>query len=296
MSSLKKRIGGKFEGPNVFGTMINIGKIKRQQSMRKELKRQFGVDVYPHFGTPKAHNIYSKYKAEIEKLDSIIKELEENARNRQGVLEVKEDPQFGVTPISLQCTSVEGYKSKIPNVLLQLKYVLAQNHGLRTTGIFRIAPDKEERDIVKVKINKGVSVLEATGNVHVAASLIGVWFRDLPTPILDEIGQEKVKTSQSVDKVVKAHESLSEPQHSIIIWLWDLLVEVTEHSEFNKMDIRNLAIIFAPSMFDHMKFQNPMLAMDYSRSMVSFCAKAMEWRKEDRKVNSIETRGVRKVL
>jgi len=275
-------------------TLANASTIASLESKKKTLKRDFGVKVFPHFETDKAHEIYAWYKRKIDGIDAdIIAKQEENKKYEQGVTEVKHNRIFGVELKSqwLPSTRTSGYEAKIPNVLLDLKDVIVKNNGFRTPGIFRIAPDKVERDDAKAKINRGVPVAKATKNVHVAASLIMVWFREIPTPILEVIGRERVLFSfQKVDTVSREHELLIQPQRSIITWLWDFLVEVADHSEFNKMDIKNLAIIVAPCMFNHKDFPHPMAARDFSQHVVSFCARAMEWRKaESKEENKEET-------
>jgi len=196
------------------------------------------------------------------------------------VVDIKEGPQFGVTPGSLPCTVSKG--QKIPNILLDLKEVIIKKNGLSTCNIFSINPEKTVRDVAKEKINRGASVSGTVGDVHTAASLLKSWFSELPKPILDIIGREKVNASQTVDKVVKAHHSLRWTERSSIIWLWDFLVDVAEHSEINKMVIPKLAQAFAPCLY-HDHGQDFGLMLTYNGSVRRFCTKAMGWRKEERK-------------
>jgi len=197
--------------------------------------------------------------------------------------EVKEEPpnpnaQFGVNPSLLPSTKVEGYEYPIPSVLVNLKRIIKEKNGFSAEGIFRLSADGKEREIVKAKINNGDSSWQVIQDVHVAAKLIGEWFRELPVRFWEEIGQDIVETTKSEEELVKAHESFPEPHCSIILWLWDLLVEVAEYSDINRMSNRNLAIVFAPSVFNPLKYQNPMLAMGYSGKVQTFCERALNWR------------------
>jgi len=270
----KKAIDGK--------NMIHIKMLKKQQ--RNE-KREFGVKVYESFEADnmvEADNLFQECKAKINELNYKIVVMRE--ANASDGFEVKEDDiqnyQFGVNPELLRCTNIECLKSPIPTVLVDLKEILVKHDGYRTTGIFRISPDRQERDTVKAKINSGFSVDEATNNVHVAATLIGSWFRELPNCILDGIERETIEKSKSKDQVVEAHNHLREPQRSIILWLWDLLAEVSKHSEINKMDTRNLVTVISPCLFKPSKFPDPMLAMTYSRKVLTFSEIAVNWRSE----------------
>jgi len=286
MSKIKKKLGGMVEGKKVKGKILFNNQVIWRHGVKKdELMREFGLKVWEHFGTDEANKIYAVFKKEVEKQNDIIKKMkDENERHKQG-LEMKENPQFGVPPDSLPAKFDK--ELKIPTILLALQGVFIKKDGFRTRRIFLTPPNKQERDAAKVDINRGASASETIKNVHVAASLLMSWFRDLQEPILGIIGLEKIKKSQSVEEVEKAHKSLDETYRSILIWLWDFLVDVSEHSDSNEMEISNLAMAFAPCLYN---FQDPKTAMNDSPSVRSFCLKALEWRKEERKSKTEEER------
>jgi len=282
-----------------FKRLIESGKVKaivkknkidisRLKSKQADEKRKFGVDVYKSMidcDKNETDRLFRECEKKVEELNAKIKEKLSFNNNSKGVgresFEVKEDfpnAQYGVDPTLLPSTKVQGYQSQIPVILVDLKRIIKEKNGFSAEGIFRLSADGKEREIVKAKINRGDSSWQEIEDVHVAAKLIGQWFRELPIRFWDEVGQDVVERTKSVEQLVKAHESFPEPHCSIILWLWDLLVEVTEYSELNRMSNRNLAIVFAPSLFNPLKFQNPMQAMAYSAKVQTFCERALKWR------------------
>ena len=80
----------------------------------------------------------------------------------------------------------------------------------------------------------------------------------------------------------KAMEAMPEPDASVLLWLWDLLAEVVELKEFNKMDSQSLSQSFGPIMTSlterHLKKSRlTMMAMFASR-VVMFTQRGIEWR------------------
>ena len=98
--------------------------------------------------------------------------------------------QFGVAYGSVPKSTVEGYPERIPSVLVMMKRHLVQNNGRDQVGIFRLAPDRDDCDFVKNQINSGT--FESVDDVNVIANLIKVWFRDMPSGLLNTIEDETI--------------------------------------------------------------------------------------------------------
>merc|ERR1719233_624002 len=107
--------------------------------------------------------------------------------------------------------------------------------GYKAVGIFRLAPAGKNNDTVKELINTGGDWKSQVNDVNLCANLIKVWFRDLPVPILNQIEKKVIEMSQDTESVAKAAEMFPEPSRSILLWLWDLCVEVAQHQRENKM-------------------------------------------------------------
>lgn len=61
--------------------------------------------------------------------------------------------QFGTPVNQIACTKLPMYNAPIPDVLRRMKSYLYDNGGVKSEGIFRLAPNKSEFDQVKHKLN-----------------------------------------------------------------------------------------------------------------------------------------------
>jgi len=192
------------------------------------------------------------------------------------------EKQFGVPPKQLVSRKVPGYDAKIPAILLDLKGMLKQLDGYKITGIFRLAPSGKNNEAVKDLIDLGEDWKDQITDVNLCANLLKVWFRELPTPILNQVENGVIEMSQDIASVKKATDLFPEPSRSILLWLWDLCVEVAEYENENKMGAQNLAIVIGPNLFNTQKFSNPMLAMTFSGKVVTFFQRGIEWRQQQK--------------
>jgi len=195
--------------------------------------------------------------------------------------------QFGVKAVTIKREKVPGYKEKIPTVLVRLKKQIKAQKGYQQVGLFRLAPDANSNDQLKTIINQGNSNWinhEYAKDVNVCANLLKIWFRELPVPILNQVKNGCIEKSQSCDDVQKVvTNEFPEPAQSILIWLWDLCVEVAEQKGQNKMTPQNLAIVIGPNLFNTLTIINPMAAMTFSGKVVVFFQRGIEWRMEVQK-------------
>jgi len=189
--------------------------------------------------------------------------------------------QFGVPPQQLRSVAVPGYTHKIPKILLDLRELIKKHGGYKLVGIFRLAPDGGANDELKQMINAGEKwkTTKNAKDVNICANLLKIWFRELPRPILNQVAQGVIENSQTVKEVGEKVAKFPEPAQSILVWLWDLCVEVAAHSATNKMTPQNLAIVIGPNLFNTQSIQNPMAAMTFSGKVVVFFQKGIEWRK-----------------
>jgi len=191
--------------------------------------------------------------------------------------------KFGVGPTKIPGVTVENYDAKIPLLLVQLKQRLIDLEGLQEVGIFRLAPDASESNKVKKMIDEGGSWMDYQCDVNVISNLIKIWFRDLPSPILNSVDAAVIEMSQSVEAVEKAMKMFPQPERSLLLWLWDFCGEVAEYSDINKMSVQNLGIVIGPNLFNTLNFENPMKAMDFSGKVVTFFQKGVEMRQNAKK-------------
>jgi len=187
--------------------------------------------------------------------------------------------QFGVAPEALPCKRVTGYPSELPTLLLDLKQMIRDLGGYKTVGIFRLAPEGKRNDEVKKLIDRGGGEWKTNcRDENLCANLLKVWLREMPIPIMDQVEKSLIQSSQDLGTVAKALEEFPEPGRSILLYLWDMCVEIAALETVNKMSPHNLAVVIAPNLFDANQFENPMKAMNFSASASMFFQKGIEWR------------------
>ncbi|KAL5705806.1 Rho GTPase-activating protein 2 [Ranunculus cassubicifolius] len=133
---------------------------------------------------------------------------------------------FGVSAESMQC-SYDPKGNSVPTILLLMQERLYTQGGLKAEGIFRINPENSQEEHVRDQLNRGIVPKDI--DVHCLAGLIKAWFRELPEGILDGLSPEQVLQCNTEEE-------------------FDLMADVVEEEELNKMNARNIAMVFAPNM------------------------------------------------
>lgn len=117
---------------------------------------------------------------------------------------------------------------------------------LQAEGIFRINPENSKEGHVREHLNKGIVPNEI--DVHSLASLIKAWFRELPSGVLDGLSPQQVLQCCEEDDCVELLKQLRPTEMFLLNWAVDLMADVVENEESNKMSARNIAMVFAPNM------------------------------------------------
>ncbi|XP_047338331.1 rho GTPase-activating protein 3-like [Impatiens glandulifera] len=152
---------------------------------------------------------------------------------------------FGVSAKSMQCSYDERGNS-VPTILLMMQKRLYMEGGLKAEGIFRINPENSQEQSVRHQLNKGE--VPRGVDVHCLAGLIKAWFRELPTGILDSLNPEQVMHCNTEDECTHLVKSLPSTEAALLDWAINLMADVVRHEHLNKMNPRNIAMVFAPNM------------------------------------------------
>jgi len=158
-----------------------------------------------------------------------------------------------------------------------MKRELLQGDGQNVEGIFRLAPDKDDCNWVKKQINSGE--FEGGCDVNVLANLIKVWFRDMPDSLYNNISESviyQVADGDSLD-LAPIESEFPEPTKSLLEWLLDLMAEIVQHEQVNRMSAKNMAIVMSPNLFS-ISSDNPMVALTMSQKVADFTTKLLAWR------------------
>ncbi|PWA57583.1 rho GTPase activating protein with PAK-box/P21-Rho-binding domain-containing protein [Artemisia annua] len=152
---------------------------------------------------------------------------------------------FGVSVESMQCSYDERGNS-VPTILLMMQNRLYSEGGLQAEGIFRINGENGQEEDVRKQLNRGF--VPHGVDIHCLAGLIKAWFRELPTGVLDSLTPEDVIHCNTEDECTQLAKSLPPTEAALLDWAINLMADVVKHDKQNKMNARNIAMVFAPNM------------------------------------------------
>ncbi|KAI3773110.1 hypothetical protein L6452_04309 [Arctium lappa] len=152
---------------------------------------------------------------------------------------------FGVSAESMQC-SYDSRGNSVPTILLLMQERLYAQGGLKAEGIFRINAENSKEEEVRDQLNRGMVPEDI--EVHCLAGLIKAWFRELPCGVLDGLSPEEVLQCNTEDECWELVKHLKPTETALLNWAVDLMTDVVEQEESNKMNARNIAMVFAPNM------------------------------------------------
>ncbi|XP_061343989.1 rho GTPase-activating protein 5-like [Gastrolobium bilobum] len=171
---------------------------------------------------------------------------------------------FGVSTESMQL-SFDARGNSVPTILLLMQRHLYAQGGLQAEGIFRINAENSQEEFVREQLNRGI--VPDGVDVHYLAGLIKAWFRELPTGVLDSLSQEQVMQSQSEEEFAQLVRLLPQTEATLLDWAINLMADVAQLEHLNKMDARNVAMVFAPNMT---QMADPLTALMYAVQVMNF--------------------------
>jgi hypothetical protein len=196
--------------------------------------------------------------------------------------------QFAVPLPSVDMIRLPQYPERVPRVLYALFSVLRASGGTAQEGIFRLAPEGGSTAAARAKIDAGALIgkgatVDANGvpvfpeAPDTVATLIKIWFRELPEKLLDRVPQRVIMECSGAAEAWRVVQSLSEPWRSTCAYLIDECVHVTRQSAVNKMTPQNLGIVIGPNLFVP-DDANPMNSLAYSQKVAAWLKGAIEYR------------------
>ncbi len=160
---------------------------------------------------------------------------------------------YSKTKISFFFLSIDG----IPRIIVKC-IEMVDHDGLAETGIYRVCCVAS--DLTKLRhefdknFHRGEDML-AQKNVHVAANLLKLFFRELPEPLFTSaLYKQFLNAIQLTDidnqrvTLLKTFELLNIDNQKILFYLFDHLIRVSQYSNVNMMHLDNLAVVFGPTL------------------------------------------------
>ncbi|XP_051131062.1 rho GTPase-activating protein 2-like isoform X2 [Andrographis paniculata] len=205
----------------------------------------------------------------------------------------------GVSAESMQW-SYDGRGNTVPTILLLMQQKLYSHGGLKVTldfpllllflsclfhqlcyrqaeGIFRINPENSQEEYVRDQLNRGIVPEDI--DVHCLAGLIKAWFRELPSGVLDGLSPEQVSQCNTEEECVELIKQLKPTEKALLAWAIDLMADVVEQEGSNKMNARNIAMVFAPNMTQVL---NPVTALEHAVQVMNLLKTLILKRLKDR--------------
>ncbi|KAI0499974.1 hypothetical protein KFK09_018182 [Dendrobium nobile] len=171
---------------------------------------------------------------------------------------------FGVSAESMQC-SHDSRGNSVPTILLSMQRHLYSQGGLKAEGVFRINAENGQEMFVREQLNKGV--VPHGIDVHCLAGLIKAWFRELPSGVLDSLTPEQVMHCNTEEDCYQLLRVLPPTEAALLDWAINLMADIVEHEHYNKMNARNIAMVFAPNMT---QMADPLTALIHAVQVMNF--------------------------
>ncbi|CAK9143643.1 unnamed protein product [Ilex paraguariensis] len=93
------------------------------------------------------------------------------------------------------------------------------------------------------------------------------WFRELPAGVLDCLTPEQVMHCNTEDECTQLVKLLPPSEAALLDWAINLMADVVQHEHHNKMNVRNIAMVFAPNMT---QMADPLTALIHAVQVMNF--------------------------
>ncbi|KAH7686749.1 Rho GTPase activation protein [Dioscorea alata] len=171
---------------------------------------------------------------------------------------------FGVSAKSMQC-SHDNRGNSVPTILLLMQKHLYAQGGLKAEGIFRINAENSHEAYVREQLSTGV--VPNGIDVNCLAGLIKAWFRELPAGVLDCITPDQMMHCNTEEECSLLVRMLAPTEAALLDWAINLMADVVKHENDNKMNARNIAMVFAPNMT---QMADPLTALIHAVQVMNF--------------------------
>ncbi|KAF9980684.1 hypothetical protein BGZ65_004802 [Modicella reniformis] len=178
---------------------------------------------------------------------------------------------------------------RVPRLMIFLKESVVKLGGYKTEGIFRISGDLGAVSELRARIELGNYDISGITDPHVPCSLLRLWIRDLPEPVIPyDMYQRCIQGANDKDEVAKVIASLPLWHKETIIFLISFLKTFNDPlvKETTKMSLSNLAMVFAPTLLQCSSDDAPSLMghLQSERAFVSTLISDVEMSDEDLRI------------
>uniref|UniRef100_A0A8C5BZI4 Myosin IXA n=1 Tax=Gadus morhua TaxID=8049 RepID=A0A8C5BZI4_GADMO len=165
----------------------------------------------------------------------------------------KYDPELSSRQFGVELSRLSREEHTVPHLVEKLiNYI--EMHGLYTEGIYRKSGSTNKVKELRQGLDTDVSSMNLDDyNIHVIASVLKQWLRDLPSPLMTfELYEEFLRAMGQPERRDVIHgvysiiDQLSRTHLSTLERLIFHLVRIALQEDTNRMSANALAIVFAP--------------------------------------------------
>jgi hypothetical protein len=167
-------------------------------------------------------------------------------------------PEGATIGVPLEFCPRSSLSESIP-LIVELCVGIVEARGLESVGVYRVPGNSVAVNALSDSLNRGFDGLNQSdprwNDVNVISSLMKSFFRKLPEPLVtSELYGALIEASKTEPEQVRFNsikrlvDELPEPHYSTLRYLVGHLSRVAGKSHVNKMEARNLAIVFGPTL------------------------------------------------
>ncbi|KAE9414542.1 hypothetical protein Angca_007671 [Angiostrongylus cantonensis] len=206
--------------------------------------------------------------------ESILEKLIRFFRNRPSVESLKEkgiykhEPVFGST-LSAICQLENSLVPKFIRTVTEL----IESRGLEIDGLYRVSGNLSAVQKIRCQVDQDkYAALVSEEDVHVLTGALKLFFRELAEPVFppsltkDYLNAIKIQNpKQRFKRFDELLRMLPPENRETLKMLLRHLLRVASHSDKNRMQIHNLAIMFGPTLFSSGEEKRPTKKKDGSK-------------------------------
>eukprot|EP00002_Diphylleia_rotans_P013379 TRINITY_DN2616_c0_g1_i4.p1 TRINITY_DN2616_c0_g1~~TRINITY_DN2616_c0_g1_i4.p1 ORF type:complete len:894 (-),score=157.10 TRINITY_DN2616_c0_g1_i4:43-2724(-) len=231
---------------------------------KQESRNSFKFSKMFHMSRVRLRNLpdapYAKYLFELVLEDQAVlfgcPSLEDKMRWIQFITDILSyrvsNTVFGVPLENLLYRDPE--KKVVPD-FIQDAMEMIKKHGISSEGIFRVPGEAAAVEKLREELDSGHGYDYRSYDPNTIASVIKMWLRDLPEPLIPYDLYDKALEANATHNLqykklafMLIISQIPDPNRSILYHFAQFLFEVSQHSEENKMTIQNLSTVFGPNI------------------------------------------------
>ncbi|XP_037659674.1 rho GTPase-activating protein 22 isoform X4 [Choloepus didactylus] len=163
------------------------------------------------------------------------------------------------------------YGPRLAPLLVEQCVDFILERGLTEEGLFRLPGQANLVRDLQDSFDCGEKPLfDSTTDVHTVASLLKLYLRELPEPVIpfaryeDFLGCAQLLTKDEGEgtlELAKQVNDLPQANYNLLRYICKFLDEVQSHSDVNKMSVQNLATVFGPNIL-RPRVEDPLTIME----------------------------------